>query len=76
VRRRLRDKLSFRQMQKEGGLLCPGFHHLPSDAAPAELLSRLNWPVVVKARRLSGSRGVIRVDNAEAYLQAVSGACQ
>ena len=44
----------------------------PSDADPADLLSRLKWPVVVKARRLSGSRGVIRADNAQAYLQAVS----
>ena len=70
--RRVRDKLSFRRMQKEGGLLCPDFRHLPSDADPAELLSRLKWPVVVKARRLSGSRGVIRADNAQAYLQAVS----
>ena len=70
--RRVRDKLLFRRMQKEGGLLCPDFRHLPSDADPAELLSRLKWPVVVKARRLSGSRGVIRADNAQAYLQAVS----
>ena len=70
--RRVRDKLSFRQMQKECGLLCPDFRHLPSDADPAELLARLKWPVVVKARRLSGSRGVIRADNAEEYLQAVS----
>jgi biotin carboxylase len=70
--RRVRDKLSFRWMQKEGGLLCPDFRHLPSDADPAELLSRLKWPVVVKARRLSGSRGVIRADNDQAYLQAVS----
>ena len=70
--RRVRDKLSFRQMQKEGGFPCPDFRHLPSDADPAELLSRLKWPVVVKARRLSGSRGVIRADNAQAYLQAVS----
>ena len=70
--RRVRDKLSFRRMQKEGGLLCPDFRHLPSDVDPAELLSRLKWPVVVKARRLSGSRGVIRADNAQAYLQAVS----
>jgi biotin carboxylase len=69
--RRVRDKLSFRQMQKEGGLPCPDFRHLRSDADPAELLSRLKWPVVVKARRLSGSRGVIRADNARAYLQAV-----
>lgn len=70
--RRVRDKLSFRQMQKERGFLCPDFRHLASYADPAELLSRLKWPVVVKARRLSGSRGVIRADNAQEYLQAVS----
>ena len=70
--RRVRDKLSFRRMQKEGELLCPDFRHLPSDADPAELLSRLKWPVVVKARRLSGSRGVIRADNPQAYVHAVS----
>ncbi|MGH8648220.1 MAG: hypothetical protein ACREUP_02775, partial [Burkholderiales bacterium] len=32
--RRLRDKLAFRQMQKERGFLCPDFHHLPSAADP------------------------------------------
>ena len=69
--RRLRDKLAFRQMQKEGGFPCPDFRHLRSDADPAQLLARLKWPVVVKARRLSASRGVIRADNAEEYLRAV-----
>src|SRR2546425_7173220 len=29
-----------RRMQKERGFLCPDFRHLPSDADPAELLSR------------------------------------
>jgi len=70
--RRLRDKLAFRQMQKERGFLCPDFHHLPSDADPAQLLAQLRWPVVVKARRLSGSRGVIRADNTREFLQAVN----
>ena len=70
--RRLRDKLAFRQMQKERGFLCPDFHHLPSDADPARLPGQLRWPVVVKARRLSGSRGVIRADTAREYLQAVN----
>jgi biotin carboxylase len=70
--RRLRDKLSFRRMQKEHGLPCPEFHLLPGDAGPEELLPRLEWPVVVKARRLSASRGVIRADDAREYVQAVS----
>ena len=68
--RRLRDKLAFRQMQKEHGLLCPDFHHLPSEAEP--ISPPLKWPVVVKARRLSASRGVIRADNAAEYRQAVN----
>jgi len=70
--RRLRDKLAFRQMQQERGFLCPDFQHLASDADPAQLLAQLRWPVVVKARRLSGSRGVIRADNANEFLQAVN----
>ncbi len=70
--RRLRDKLAFRQMQKERGFLCPDFHHLPSAADPAQWLAQLRWPVVVKARRLSGSRGVIRAGNAREFLQAVN----
>ena len=70
--RRLRDKLAFRQMQKERGFLCPDFQHLASDADPAQLLGQLRWPVVVKARRLSGSRGVIRADNTREFLQAVN----
>ena len=70
--RQLRDKLAFRQMQQEHGFPCPDFHHLPSAADPAQLLGQLRWPIVVKARRLSGSRGVIRADNAREYLQAVN----
>ena len=70
--RRLRDKLAFRQMQQERGFLCPEFYHLPGAADPARLLAQLRWPVVVKARRLSGSRGVIRADNAREFLQAVN----
>jgi len=70
--RRLRDKLAFRQMQKDLGLLCLDFHHLPNDSDPAQWLAQLRWPVVVKARRLSGSRGVIRADNAREYLKAVN----
>lgn len=70
--RRLRDKLAFRQMQKEHGLPCPEFHHLPSEIDPATLLPQIKWPAVVKARRLSGSRGVIRADNAGEYLKAIS----
>ena len=38
----------------------------------ASLFPSLKFPVVVKARRLSGSRGVIRVDDSEALVRAVN----
>ncbi|MFZ2652351.1 MAG: ATP-grasp domain-containing protein [Burkholderiaceae bacterium] len=69
--RRFRDKLAFRELLREAGLLCPEFHHLPSDAEPRALRGDLKFPVVVKARRLSGSRGVIRADDSDALLRAV-----
>jgi len=71
VVRRLRDKLAFRELLQEHGLPCPAFHHLASEADSRTLLPRLEFPVVVKARRLSGSRGVIRADDAEDFERAV-----
>lgn len=70
--RTLRDKLAFRQLLREGDFLCPEFHHLSTGADPRELVSELKYPVVVKARRLSASRGVIRADNTEALVRAVN----
>ena len=70
--RQVRDKLAFRRLLRQLGSPCPEFHHLPSEADPRSLLPELAFPVVVKARRLSASRGVIRADNAEALVRAVS----
>jgi biotin carboxylase len=70
--RRVRDKLAFRRLLQERQFLCPEFHHLPSGEDPRQLLPELKFPVVVKARRLSGSRGVIRADNPEALMRAVN----
>ena len=69
--RRVRDKLAFRRLLQERKFLCPGFHHLPSGADLRELDPELKFPVVVKARRLSGSRGVIRADDSAALVRAV-----
>ena len=66
-----RDKFAFRRLLAANGLNCPAFHSLPNSADPAELLPQLRLPVVVKARRLSASRGVIRAASAEEFLQAV-----
>jgi len=68
----VRDKLAFRELLRRHGYACPDFHHLPSDRDPRELLPELEFPVVVKARRLSASRGVIRADDASALLRAVA----
>lgn len=68
----LRDKLAFRRLLRRLGSLCPRFHHLPNEADPRELLPQLEFPVVVKARRLSASRGVVRADNADELVRAVA----
>ena len=69
--RQTRDKLAFRNLLRRGGLLCPDFWHLDSDTEAVALPPPLCFPVVVKARRLSASRGVIRADTPGAYAQAV-----
>ncbi len=72
VVRRLRDKLAFRKLLSTHGFNCPEFHHLPDKTDSTALIPRLRFPVVVKARRLSASRGVIRADNPQQYLQATA----
>ena len=69
--RQTRDKLAFRRLLRGGGLHCPQFHHLGIDLPAISLPPPLRFPVVVKARRLSSSRGVIRADTPQAYAQAV-----
>ena len=70
--RRVRDKLAFRRLLQEREFLCPEFHHLPTGEDPQKLFPELKFPVVVKARRLSASRGVIRVEDSEALVRAVN----
>ena len=70
--RRVRDKLAFRRLLQEREFRCPEFHHLATGEDPRSLLPGLKFPVVVKARRLSGSRGVIRADDSEERVRAVN----
>src|SRR6266849_4972595 len=70
--RRVRDKLAFRRLLREREFLCPEFHHLPTGEDPRKLFPELKFPVVLKARRLSGSRGVFRADNSEELMRAVN----
>jgi biotin carboxylase len=69
--RTLRDKLAFRELQRRVRLAHPLFHALPDNADAASLPGELTFPVVVKARRLSASRGVIRADDTRSLLAAV-----
>lgn len=66
-----RDKLEFRELLKQNQFNCPQFHHLPDGADPAQVATQFTFPVVVKARRLSASRGIIRADNLQQLVQAV-----
>ena len=70
--RLVRDKLAFRRLLQEGAFLCPEFRHLRTGEDPLILFPELSFPVVVKARRLSASRGVIRADDSEALVRAVN----
>src|SRR5438093_12933298 len=70
--RRVRDKLAFRRLLQEWEFPCPEFHHLPTDAEPGKLIPELKFPVVIKARRLSASRGVIRADDSEELVRGVN----
>lgn len=65
-----RDKLAFRHLLQEQGLPCPAFRQLADNADAADLARQLVYPVVVKARRLSSSRGVVRADNAMEFIGA------
>jgi biotin carboxylase len=69
--RQTRDKLAFRDLLRKGSLNCPDYCHLDSDAQADCLPPPLRFPVVVKARRLNASRGVIRADTPQAYAPAV-----
>ncbi|MEO1766214.1 ATP-grasp domain-containing protein [Thiobacter aerophilum] len=68
---RLRDKLEFRQLLREAALSCPPFAHLPDEVEPDTWQPPCDYPVVVKARRLSASRAVVRADDAASFASAV-----
>lgn len=58
---RTRDKLALRRALAEAGVPQPRFAELPADAA---VDGAVGFPCVVKPLSLSGSRGVIRADDA------------
>jgi len=69
---RLRDKLHFRTLQQRHGLLHPPFAAIAHDDDGAAAARRLGFPLVVKARQLNASRGVIRADTLEDFTRALA----
>lgn len=67
-----RDKLAFRHLLETHGFNCPPFSAVVSEADALTLAPALPYPVVVKARRLSASRGVIRANDTASFAQAVA----
>ncbi|GAC1356505.1 MAG: ATP-grasp domain-containing protein [Ktedonobacteraceae bacterium] len=65
-----RDKLLMRQMMSDGGAPCPVFRNFWLRDDPDVIAEQVTYPCVLKPRRLSGSRGVIRVDTKEEFIIA------
>jgi biotin carboxylase len=65
----LTDKLRFRQLQQAIGLPHPAFASVGND--DLEAAAAPGFPLVVKARRLTGSRGVLRADDIGQLEQAL-----
>lgn len=58
-----RNKLLTRQALRRAGLPTPWFESVPIDCDGDELAARVSYPAVLKPHALSGSRGVMRVNN-------------
>lgn len=65
-----RDKYLLRQRLAEAGLPSPWYRRYPLEADPERLAEEVPYPCVVKPLFLSASRGVLRADSPEAFVQA------
>ena len=65
-----RDKRIAREKFRAGGLLVANSFAVPMGADPLSVLPRVDFPAVLKPTVLSGSRGVIRVDDAVSFATA------
>ncbi|MDO8680821.1 MAG: ATP-grasp domain-containing protein [Acidobacteriota bacterium] len=68
--RAARDKRLTRERLKAGGFLAPAFISVAADADAAAVLLKVALPAVIKPTVLSGSRGVIRADDAAGFTAA------
>jgi biotin carboxylase len=68
---RSRNKLLTRLALQDAQLPVPRFGLVPPGVSPLHLAATVSYPAVVKPLALSGSRGVIRVDDTEGCIAAV-----
>ncbi|MDP1571358.1 MAG: ATP-grasp domain-containing protein [Vicinamibacterales bacterium] len=64
------DKRRLRERLRAAGLPVPWFTTVPLDTDPGALLDHVPFPCVVKPIALSGSRGVMRADDAHEFMEA------
>jgi hypothetical protein len=65
-----RNKLATRRALKAAGLPTPWFQPVPVDRDAYELSLHVTYPAVIKPLALSGSRGVMRVDDGAGFIAA------
>jgi biotin carboxylase len=65
-----RDKFIMRSTLSSAGVRCPFFRVVPASGDPAEIANEVPMPCVVKPLQLSGSRGVIRANDAAEFVDA------
>lgn len=65
-----RDKWVMRETLRRGGVPVPEFRRYPLSTDPASIAGAISFPVVVKPTTLSGSRGVIRANDASELAEA------
>ena len=65
-----RDKLLIRTLMSGGGAPCPVFRRFSLSSDPYWLAEEVSYPCVLKPLRFSGSRGVIRADDENEFVQA------
>ncbi|MBA2518718.1 MAG: ATP-grasp domain-containing protein [Chloroflexia bacterium] len=65
-----RDKFVMRERLAAAGVPVPAYQRQPLGADPSALAPAITYPSVIKPLRLSGSRGVIRVDDPASFVAA------
>src|SRR5215212_12106477 len=64
-----RNKLATREALRTAGLLTPSYRVVPLDSDAELLAHAVIYPVVVKPLALSGSRGVMRADDQQRFVE-------